>query len=141
MHFNKCKPAAVPVIITVLLIAILLLLALAAFAETTGGPGTNADPLVTQSYVDGKMRWEVAELKAGQSLIGQAGSEFIVRRGNALIIDRTGNGVPDLTAGADVSNGQRAALNHLLVFPRDDGRGVRAVDFAVVMYRGGSDRQ
>lgn len=141
MRFNKWRPAAVPVTITVILIAVLSLLALAAFAGTDSGPGTNADPLVTQSYVDGKMSWEVAELRAGQELTGQAGSEFIVRRGNALVIDRTGNGVPDLTAGADIFNGQRADLNHLLIFPKDDGRGVRAVDFAVVMYRGGSKQR
>ena len=130
------KPGAA---VAVFLAAVLLLLAYAAFAETGGGrPGTGDDPLVTQSYVDGLVRWQVAELKAGQTLTARAGAEFIVRRGTVRLVDPTRNGVPDLTAGLDLAVGERVTLNHLLVFPRDDGRGIRAVDSAVVMYRGGA---
>ena len=144
MGFKLRRSGRFPVAV-VIIAGLLLLAVFAALAGAAGGPGGSDDPLVTKSYVqgyvDGQVRWQVAELKAGQALIGSAGAEFVVRRGNALIVDRTGNGVPDLTAGADAVNGQRAELNHLLVFPRDDGRGVRATDFAVVMYRGGANLQ
>ena len=121
------------------LIAAALLLAFDAFAETGGAPGTAADPLVTQSYVDGLTQWQVIDLKAGQTLTAQAGAEFIVRRGSVRLVDRTGNGVPDLTAGVDIPAGERVALNHHLLFPRKDGRGVQAVDSVVVMVRGGAE--
>jgi hypothetical protein len=123
----------------VLIVAALLLLAFAAFAGTDGAPGTAVDPLVTQSYVDGLTQWQVIDLKAGQTLTGHAGSEFIVRRGSVRLVDQTGNGVPDLTVGVDISAGERVALNHHLLFPRKDGRGVQAVDSAVVMVRGGAE--
>ena len=104
----------------------------AAGAGTEGGPGTDADPLVTKSYVD----WKVVELNAGQVLVAGAGAEFLPRRGQLVAVDPTGNGIPDATAGADLWAGEKVPLNHLLIFPREDGRGVKALANSWVMYRG-----
>ena len=84
--------------------------------------------LVTQSYVDQYVQWKVAEMKTGQVLTGRAGSEIIVRRGQAVVVDTSGNGIPDVTAGQDLKAGNKISLNHLLVIPREDGRGIKALD-------------
>ncbi len=121
-----------------LLIAIfavaLLFLGYTAFAAgTNGAPGGSEDPLVARSYVD----WKVVELEAGQVLEGKASAEFILRRGQAEVVDTSGDGIPDLTAGVDIFAGDRVPQNHLLLIPREDGRGIKALSGGVwVMYRG-----
>lgn len=123
----------------ILLAAVALsLLAYTAFAGTDGDPGGSSDPLVTQSYVDQYTQWKVTDLKAGQVLKGRAGTELIVRRGQATVVDNTTNGIPDVTAGVDIRANDAAPLNHLLVIPREDGRGIKAMSPVVVMYRGGA---
>lgn len=108
-----------------------------AFAGTEDEPGGSNDPLVTQSYVDQYMQWQVVELKEGQVLQCHAGTEFIPRRGQAVIVDTTGNGIPDVTEGRDIYVNELVSLNHLLIVPRDDGRGVKAQSASVVLlYRG-----
>lgn len=135
-------------------------------ASTT--PGTTDDPVVTKSYVDqqiqkalggggtvnpapspspsptnpGQSTSEVknVSLKPGEILVADAGTEFIVRSGNAVIYTEDANGVADLTAGVDLLNGQAAPKNHLLSFPRD-GRGIQVkpgqTSGLIVMVRGG----
>jgi len=131
---NRIKAA----IIASLAVIVISILGYSAFAGTDDEPGGSNDPLVTQSYVDQYMQWKVAELKTGQVLQCHAGTEFIPRRGQAVVVDSTGNGIPDVTAGADIYAGGTAPLNHLLIVPRDDGRGIKAQSPAVVMYRGGA---
>jgi hypothetical protein len=81
----------------------------------------------------------VVEVKPGERLMASAGTEFIVRNGKAIIYSTDANGVPDLTAGLDIKNGQAVVTNHLLSFPRD-GRGIMVQDGQkyglVVMVRG-----
>lgn len=129
--------------------------------------GDAQDPLVTKSYVDQLVKQEIAKLNGGsssgaiggtssesaasekleivtiqpgQQLIAKGGTEFIIRSGKAVIFSNDGNGVSDLTEGADLMNGATAPSNHLLMFPRD-GRGITAVDatknIVTVMVRGG----
>lgn len=133
MIVNKTKT----VFIVALAVIVISILGYSAFAGTDDGPGGSNDPLVTQSYVDQYMQWKVAELKTGQVLQCHAGTEFIPRRGQVVVVDSTGNGIPDVTAGADIYAGSAVPLNHLLIVPRDDGRGVKAQSPAVMMYRGG----
>lgn len=136
MRLNKIK-----MIIPVLLIAAGLFIVYTAFAGAESDPGGSGDPLVTQSYVDQYVQWKVAELGTGQVLKGHAGTEIIVRRGQAVVIDPVGNGIPDLTSGADIFAGSTVPNNHLLVIPREDGRSVGARSAVVVMYRGGATVQ
>jgi hypothetical protein len=130
---NRIKTA----FIASLAVIVISILGYSAFAGTDDEPGGSNDPLVTQSYVDQYVQWKVAELKTGQVLLGHSGAEFIHRRGQAVIVDPTGNGIPDVSAGADIHEGSTVPVNHLLVIPRDDGRGIKARSPAVVMYRGG----
>ncbi|MFA7468355.1 MAG: hypothetical protein WCY82_08830 [Desulfotomaculaceae bacterium] len=150
--------------ISLLIIAVAGIFCITGFSGLAGadgvGAGSESDPVVTASYVtkyfsdeiqrfmdsvvkpfvgqyvDGNVQWEVSNLAAGQVLIGQAGAEIIVRTGQAVIVDNTVNGIPDLTAGADLKAGSPAPLNHHLVIPRSDGRGIMAQGSIWVMYRG-----
>ncbi|NLY68036.1 MAG: hypothetical protein GX069_10820 [Tissierellia bacterium] len=86
--------------------------------------------------------FEVVELKAGQFLIGKGGTEIILRggtgngRGRAKIVAAGQNGLSDITQGKDLTNGEEVPLNHLLIVPRDDGRGVFAITDSVYLVKG-----
>ncbi|MGE5579880.1 MAG: hypothetical protein ACM3WU_07545 [Bacillota bacterium] len=107
-------------------------------------PGSEEDPLVSRSYVhsyvgtsvDDRMKMVVVEVPAGKKLIGSAGTEIIVRSGSATAIDTQSGGLSDVTAGVDLRKGDIAPANHLLIVPRDDGRGIAAVTSLFVMVRG-----
>ncbi|TEB04281.1 hypothetical protein Psch_04006 [Pelotomaculum schinkii] len=136
----KLNRITLPAVVVVTVALVLALWGFTAFAGDAD-PGGSGDPLVTQSYVDQYVQWKVADLKAGQVLKGKAGTELLVRRGQAVVVDSSGNGIPDVTAGVDIAANDKVALNHLLIIPREDGRGIKAIDFAVVMYRGGASIQ
>lgn len=131
----KLNRHALPAIIVVGAVLVMTFWGVTAFAGNAD-PGSSADPLVTQSYVDQYVQWTIADMKTGQVFEGKAGTELLLRRGDAVVIDSTGNGIPDLTGGVDLKARERVPLNHLLLIPRDDGRGFIATGSVVVMYRG-----
>lgn len=119
-------------------------IAVAAAADT---PGSEGDPVVTKSYVDSQIAqikssgtasdtYVVVEVKAGQKVLGKSGTEIILRSGEATAIDNGANGVSDMTAGKDLMTGQSIGQNHLLLVPKDDGRGIQAITDLFVMVRG-----
>ena len=130
-------------------------------------PGSSNDPLVTKSYVDSLFSslkneedekdndknkeevtqsagniFEVIELDEGQTLLGHAGCEMILRSGKATVnsyISEEGieNGLQDITDGIDLKNGENVPLNHLILIPRTDTRGMTTItDEVFVMVRG-----
>ncbi len=110
-------------------------------------PGSEGDPVVTKSYVDNQIAqlkssgtvsntYVVVEVKAGQKVLGKSGTEIILRSGEASAIDNGANGVSDITAGQDLMTGQIVGQNHLLLVPKEDGRGIQAVTDLFVMVRG-----
>ena len=102
----------------------------------TADPGSNADPLVSKSYVDQYTQWRVVNVTKGQQLVADAGAEIIVRAGNATAVASTLGGVSDLTGGDDRKQGEALPANHLLIVPRGDGRGLVAVSDLVLLVRG-----
>lgn len=136
------------------------------YAASSAAPGSDQDPLVSKSYVDAalaQLRQELADagsdtpaptpgdepddgteapalqivvVPAGKRLVGYEGSEFVLRSGNATIIASAAGGIPDLTAGQDLPQGQTAPRNHLLLIPRSDQRGIKASSQLIVMVRG-----
>lgn len=120
----------------IIIIAVVAVLFAGAAAWAAGGPGSEDDPVVSKSYVDAKTSFSPIELKEGQKLIGGEGAEIILRSGEATAIGNGENGVSDLTAGADLMTGDQVGLNHMLLAPRDDGRGITALTEAWVMVRG-----
>jgi hypothetical protein len=99
-------------------------------------PGSIDDPIVTKSYVDEKFQQyqpaagggaslKVVALQPGQQLIAFEGTEFIARTGKLYSIVSAGGGIPNLTEGKDLGKDALIPLNHMLLFPRSDGRGIR----------------
>ncbi|QUH30136.1 hypothetical protein [Vallitalea guaymasensis] len=98
-------------------------------------------------YIDGKLegigdntataKFEIIELEAGQKLICKDSTEVILRAGSATIIgNETGDGISDITIGIDLAMGVVVPKNHLLIVPRDDGRGLQIATKAYVMVKG-----
>ncbi len=126
----------------------------------TKEPGSNEDPLVTLSFVEQKIdqlkhyideqvlisdekpsievgaSFEVIELKASSSLIGGQGTELILRAGKATVIDGSLGGISDISAAKDLEKNENVPANHLLIIPRDDGRGIKARTDIFVMVKG-----
>lgn len=146
MHLLKSK-----VLIVTVLFSAAAVLGFSSLAGADSSPGSTGDPLVTRSFVEkyvqnyvdklmpsggASLEWSVAELNEGEEFIGKAGTEFIVRGGQAVVVDPSGSGIPDLTAGKNVLASQVAENNHLFSIPRTDGRGIKAVKQTIIMYRG-----
>ncbi|MDK2888484.1 MAG: hypothetical protein PWP72_1362 [Thermoanaerobacter sp.] len=147
-----------PVLAALLVCGMLALGGYAHLAGADGGePGSETDPLVSKSFVEeyvaryvsealgegrgsGDFQWRVASVPAGQEFTGGAGMEFILRTGRAVAVDPTGSGIPDVTAGTNLSAGREVAPNHLYIIPRSDGRGLRAQTDVIVMYRGATGK-
>lgn len=124
------------------------------FAGNTSDPGSINDPVVTKNYVDEQINklvqsgaissgsgeaagLVVLDLETDDILIGKSGTEMILRGGAAIIIGEGSDGVPDVTSGVDVAIGSNVTKNHLLIIPRDDGRGLKITKgTAYVMVRG-----
>jgi len=102
----------------------------------TVAPGSYEDPLVSQSYLEQFIELTVVELAAGQRLEGGAGTQIVLRSGQARAIGSASGGLCDVTAGKDLVNNERIAANHLLLVPRADGRGILAESKLWVMVRG-----
>ncbi|NLM47336.1 MAG: hypothetical protein GX198_00720 [Epulopiscium sp.] len=152
---------------SVLMFLLVIVLGVIFGAVTVFGvsPGSNEDPLVSKSYVDSKidavmdligklssnnsnnnsqagsysMTYEVVEVPAGKSLIGHQGTEIILRGGKGLAITAELGGLQDMTEGTDISSGEEIPKYHLIIVPRDDGRGVYVLQDAVFMVRGKYD--
>ncbi|HMM69318.1 hypothetical protein [Gudongella oleilytica] len=140
-----------------------IVLALAATGMAYSEPGTESDPLISLSYLEERLdelkdyidskvgstgeqvpsipsdnSLAVVELFNGQMLIGDAGSEIILRSGSATAITSPSGGLSDVTAGTDIAEGKPIPANHLLIIPRSDGRGIFVTkNSTFVMVRGG----
>lgn len=129
---------------------------------STKEPGSKDDPIVTLSYLELKLdqlkdyidqksfsstlpqpnnpiespTFQVVELKSGQRLIAGAGTEVILRSGEALAIISPSGGLSDVTGAKDIKQDEKIPANHLLIIPRDDGRGVYAQADSFFLVRG-----
>lgn len=126
-------------------------------------PGGTDDPIVSKSYIVEKVVPElkayvderlglayadgtvtsrpdsyiVVDLNQGQRLIGEAGTELILRMGKGKVIATQKGGLADTTMGYDLAHGHEMPANHLLIIPVSDGRGFEATTDVLVMVRGG----
>jgi len=83
--------------------------------------------------------YNVVQLTFGQTVKAGESCEIILRAGTAsVILDAlSSGGISDLTEGVDLIDGQEVTLNHHLLVPRDDGRGIRITsDIAYIMIKG-----
>lgn len=131
-------------------LVILLLAGTIAVSAAAGAPGSQDDPVVTKSYVDqqiaalkgsgvstGAAVFKVVEVDRGKKILGQEGTEMILRGGEAAALDNGKDGISDLTAGVDLKQGTVITRNHHLLVPLADGRGIQTTAKAWVMIKGG----
>ena len=136
-------------IILATLVAISLLTVIATAA--TYPPGSTEDPVVTKSYVDSKLAelesklggttgstnaYAPLQIMQGKTLLGGEGTEIIFRSGEATAIDNGQNGISDITGAKDLVTGESLTLNHLIVIPKEDGRGIKASTDIWVLIKG-----
>ncbi len=93
---------------------------------------SNAD-IGSGSSSDG---FALVNIKSDYSIIGDEGTEFVVRSGTGKIVATSQGGVADLTDGIDLANGTDAPLNHHLLIPRSDKRGIKFSSDAIVLVKG-----
>ena len=79
----------------------------------------------------------VIEAAPGEKLLAGAGTEIILRSGQAKVLAGPYGGLSDLTAGCNLSTGQPVKRDHLLLAARDDGRGIVLETQAFLLVRGG----
>lgn len=82
-------------------------------------------------------RFEVVEMKKNQILIAGEGAEIIPRSGKFSAIAGANGNLSDISAAKDLKSGEAAALNHMLIASRGDGRGIKAlVDKSFLIIKG-----
>ncbi len=66
-------------------------------------------------------------LKRGETIIAGDSTQIILRSGTARVVSSLAGGLVDATSetNGDLSGNESVPLNHLLIVPRDDGRGIR----------------
>lgn len=124
--------------IAIVLCALGVLLVAGSYAAQ---PGTEGDPLVTKSYIESAVipqtKFQVVEVPAGKNVIGDAGTEMILRMGTCSVVGTQKGGVSDVTMGFDLADGVVVQGNHLLIVPLSDGRGVHTGTNCILMIKGG----
>lgn len=104
---------------------------------SSGEPGSATDPLVSKSYVDALVLFQVVNVPKDSALIGEGGTEIVLRAGQAVALSSESGGLLDVTGGTDLEKDTAIVKNHMLVVPRTDGRGVAAKTDIVLMVKGG----
>lgn len=121
-----------------LLILFFLAILLLGQTNAQSQPGSPDDPLITKSYLEQFTIPQVVELKSGQTIIGEAGTQFVLRVGSAYCLADPATakgGLADLTEGIDIKHMEPVLSNHLLVCSRSDGRGLVAqTDVTLVVW-------
>ena len=100
------------------------------------GPDVPSD---SYPEVSANANYTVINMKKGQVLLAKSSSEIILRSGIATAVTPfVDQGLSDMTAGAELMNGDSIPKNHYCLIPRgDDGRGLVAVsDEIYIMVRG-----
>ena len=80
--------------------------------------------------------FEPVFVAAGGVLRAGEGTEIILRSGTAAAHVPGPDGIVNATSGQDLAHGVSIAANNLLIIPRDDGRGVLAVQDSWFIVRG-----
>jgi len=81
-------------------------------------------------------RYTPVSLRNGQILVGDEGTEIILRTGTAVANSSGQDGLANITMGTDVRNNEEIGANNMLIVPRDDGRGVRATSDTWLLVKG-----
>jgi len=117
-------------------------------AAAGAAAGSADDPLITLSYLNSVLpaaadtsgTYVILELARGQRIRARSNSIEIILRpdGAASVVSQHADyGIIDLTSGAERLGGEELPINHLMLVPRADGRGISVTSAkAYVMVRG-----
>lgn len=76
-------------------------------------------------------------VEAGFILIGEEGTEIILRSGQAEGYTEGAEGIVNATTGEEIGNHTKISKNNLLIIPRSDGRGVKCATNSWFIIKGG----
>jgi len=145
------------VIFGVCALAVIACTVLFNFVQAVGSdPGSETDPLISESYLEGKLAdlktyidtklgegaggqgtvFAVVNMQTGTQIVCEGGTEVILRAGKATAVVSDQGGLSDVTGGKDIAQGESIPMNHLLIIPRSDGRGMTAKADCVLMIKG-----
>ncbi len=123
-------------------------------------PGTADDPVVSKSYVDNKisellqtlesggtlnvgsskddtkLKYVPVHVGVGQKLVGGEGTEVILRVGRSFAVVPGTESLIDATDGKELADKAEIKKSHIVIVPRNDGRGVRVVEDAWFLVKG-----
>nr|WP_317359874.1 hypothetical protein [uncultured Tyzzerella sp.] len=75
-------------------------------------------------------------VEVGQTIYGKEGTELILRSGKGSAVVPGAEGIANLTNGLEIKNKNTINKNHLIIIPRDDGRGVKVSEKAWFLVKG-----
>jgi len=142
--------------------AIIITAAVIAVTVFAAEPGSSDDPVVSKSYVDEKIQQLLTALESGgtininstpgtndtkvkyvpvhvgvgQKLLGGEGTEIILRVGRSFAVVPGAESLIDVTDGKEMPDTSELKKNHIIIVPRNDGRGVRVVEDAWFLVKG-----
>ena len=141
--------------LAVLVLAITVLLVSVNMNYMFAAPGDSSDPVITLSYIESVLMpnikklvedqtaktqgadvFQVVNVAKGHTLLGEAGTELILRMGKAKIVSTPKGGLANVTSGYDLANGTDVPPNSLLIVPLGDGRGMEISEDVIVMVKG-----
>jgi hypothetical protein len=96
------------------------------------------EELKNKQSTSSSSQYEILELRVGKKITFDASTEFILRAGKAKSISSDAGGLVDLTSEKEgnIKSGDYIPLNHLILVPRDDGRGIIVTSNAWIMVKG-----
>ena len=96
-------------------------------------PGTSAP-----SVASPEAGYQIVQVDAGVRVIATSPCDIMLRSGTAIVVTPyEGQGISDYTEGTELLNGDSVAINHMLLIPREDGRGIQITSAtAFIMIRG-----
>jgi hypothetical protein len=80
--------------------------------------------------------FETVAVPVGGTLYGGDGTEIILRAGKGTVFITGADGIADLTNGQNLKSGATVSMNHLMVVPRGDGRGIVVSEAAWFLVKG-----
>lgn len=82
-------------------------------------------------------KYQVVFIEEGKTIYFTESTEVICRSGKASAIASENGGLSDVTVGRDIQTGEDVPLNHLIIIPRNDGRGMTVTVSSYLMVKGG----
>jgi hypothetical protein len=81
--------------------------------------------------------YRVVNVLNGKFILTGEGTEVILRSGKAAAVEGPlGDGLSDLTAGVNLAQDDAIQRDHLVLSPREDGRGILTCSDAILLIRG-----